>query len=110
MFTTFNSSVTRTIVGTLGMAFCAGVCLVGATAPAAADTVYSTTRSKVVRYADLDLANAQGRAVLDRRIKVAAREVCTTNSTDPEMKIEEYRCLRHAIADAQPKVVAVASR
>ena len=38
------------------------------------------TRSQVVAYADLDLASADGRAKLDRRIKRAAAEVCGTAS------------------------------
>lgn len=43
-----------------------------AAAPAAAQAVDSVT----VGYADLNLANAAGRAVLDRRIAHAARQVC----------------------------------
>lgn len=66
---TLNSIVTRTVVGTAGMAICAGLCLAGATAPAAAATV----RTQVVRYTDLDLRKAAGRATLDHRIAAAAR-------------------------------------
>ena len=43
-----------------------------AASPAAAQTVDSVT----ISYADLNLANAAGRAVLDRRIAQAARQVC----------------------------------
>jgi len=43
-----------------------------AAAPAAARTVSSVT----VSYADLNLAAAAGRAVLDRRIAAAARQLC----------------------------------
>lgn len=43
-----------------------------AAAPAAAQTVDSVT----VSYADLNLGSAAGRAVLDRRIAHAARQVC----------------------------------
>ena len=111
MFTAFNSSVTRTVVGTVGMTLCAGLCLVGATAPAHASPVYDTMRTRVVSYADLDLANAKGRATLALRIKSAARMVCETGGFDTEMKMAEASCIRRSIAAAElPKSFDTASR
>lgn len=101
MFVHLTSSVTRAAVGTVGMAFCAGLCLIGATAPAHAETV--VTRSQAVTYADLDLARPEGRAMLDRRIRVAARTVCATDSSADAARMAEYRCINHAVAVARMK-------
>jgi len=57
----------------LAAAFAAAFLNTGvAVTPAAAQTADSVT----ISYADLNLANAAGRAVLDRRIAHAARQVC----------------------------------
>lgn len=98
MFTNFTSAATRAVVGAFGTALCAGICLVGATAPAHAETV-----SRVVRTADLNLASVAGQKALNHRIAVAAREVCTSTSRDLATKVEESRCLRRAVADATVK-------
>ncbi len=95
-----NSTVTRAVIGTVGMAFCAGLCLVGATAPALADTVRTTT----VSYADLNVATAKGRAVLDRRVADAARSVCTSADTGPAARTEESRCIKRALSAAKPTI------
>lgn len=106
MFTTFSSTVTRAALGTVGTALCAGLCLVAATAPATAGTVYDTARSQSVSYADLDLGSTQGRKVLDRRIKNAAHNVCATGSADLQAMKDESRCVRAALDSVKPKVVA----
>jgi UrcA family protein len=106
MFTAFNSTVTRTILGTVGTALCAGLCLVGATVPAHAGTVYDTARSQNVSYADIDLGSTQGRVTLERRIKNAARAVCATGNVDVQSMKDESRCVRVALASVKPKVVA----
>jgi UrcA family protein len=98
MFDTANSTLSRAVLGTLGTALCAGLCLVAATAPAAAETVRTTT----VSYADLNVHTAQGRATLDRRIEAAARSVCTSAAAGPAAQIEESRCVKHAVAAARP--------
>lgn len=98
MFTAFNTSFTRTAVGTVGMAVCAGLCLVGATAPAHADTV----RTATVSYADLDVAHAKGRAALDRRLRIAARSVCGSTQEGPAARVSENRCVRVALSNARP--------
>jgi UrcA family protein len=52
----------------------AGSILAGTASPALAASPAAETR--IVTYADLDLASAAGRAVLDRRIATAVRAVC----------------------------------
>jgi UrcA family protein len=106
MFTTFNSTVTRAVLGTVGTAFCAGICLAAATAPANAGTVYDTARSQTVRYADLNLDSREGRKTLDRRISRAAHAVCATGSVDVATMKDESRCVRAALDSAKPKIVA----
>ncbi len=103
MFTTFNSTVSRAVLGTLGTAFCAGVCLLAATAPASAA---EAPRTATVHYADLDLANKAGRATLDRRLLSAARAVCVTGESGPDAAMEEARCIHHAVAGAKAKLPA----
>lgn len=102
MFATFTSTATRAILGTVGTAFCAGICLVAATAPAAAETVRATT----VSYADLDLGNAAGRMTLDRRINAAARTVCASSDGGTVAALDEMQCVRHAVIAAKAKVFA----
>lgn len=88
----------RNVVSAAGAALLAGVCLFAATAPAQAAA--ATTVSKAVSYADLNIAHPQGRAMLNARIKSAAREVCATNNSDLKSRLEETRCIRTAIAAA----------
>ncbi|UAJ09538.1 UrcA family protein [Polymorphobacter megasporae] len=109
MFTASNSIIARTVLGTVGTALCAGLCLVGATAPAHAGSIYDTARSQNVSYADLDLASTQGRQILNNRIKHAARAVCATGNIDVQSMKDESRCVRVALDSAKPKVVAAAS-
>ena len=105
MFTTFNSTLTRAALGALGTAFCAGICLVAATAPASAEPV----RTVKVHYADLDLGNKDGRATLERRLFSAARSVCTTSDSGPDAAMDEARCIHQALKEARAKVPAAQS-
>ncbi len=109
MFTAFNSIVARTVLGTVGTALCAGLCLVGATAPAHAGSIYDTARSQNVSYADLDLGSTQGRKTLERRLKSAAHAVCTTGNIDVQSMKDESRCVRTALDSAKPKMIAALS-
>lgn len=109
MFTASNSILARTVLGTVGTALCAGLCLVGATAPAHAGTVYDTARSQNVSYADLDLASTQGRKVFERRIKYAAHAVCATGNVDVQSMKDESVCVRVALNSVKPKIVAAAT-
>ena len=100
MFTASTSTVARTVVGTAGMAFCAGLCLVGAVAPAHAEGA----RTANVSYADLNVASAEGRSVLDRRLHNAARAVCSSMRDGAAGRNDESRCVRTALSNAKPVV------
>lgn len=80
-----------------------------ATPAAAADiTVAPETVTVRVSYADLNLATAQGRARLDRRIAGAARSICGNFfPADLEMAALVQTCREDAIASARiPTAVA----
>jgi UrcA family protein len=89
---------------------CAAVALsLTATPAAAADiTVAPETVTVRVSYADLNLATAQGRARLDRRIAGAARSICGNFfPADLEMAALVQTCREDAIASARiPTAVA----
>ncbi len=93
MFTT--QSFARIAAGAAGAAVFATVCLAAATGPAAAAPV-----SRTVSYADLNLANPAGRAVLNARIKTAARAVCRDEGYDVASRARESRCVKSAIRKA----------
>jgi UrcA family protein len=105
MFAT-NSIALRTLAGTVGTIIFAGACLFGATAPAVAAEAPRTAK---VSYTDLNLASDKGRAVLDARIRQAARSVCFEGGQDLRSKTEESRCLHEAIKSAQPGKLAAAA-
>lgn len=99
--TNFNHTIVRATIGVFGTAFFAGLCLVGATAPAnAAETPRVTT----VSYSDLNVSSPKGREVLEQRILQAARSVCETGSNDTASRIQEARCVRDAINAAQAQL------
>jgi UrcA family protein len=106
MFANLNETALRAVVGTFGTVICAGVCLLGATAPANAA---EAPRAKIVSYSDLNLGSAQGRTALDMRIKNAAQAVCATGLNDVQGRTTEARCIRDAVNGAQAKRVASAS-
>jgi UrcA family protein len=85
--------IAAAVLGTLAAGF-AGV--------SAADN--SEVRSETVHYADLNLSSPQGAAVLYRRIKWAARDVCGWNDDVLEMQADARACLDKAIADAVTRV------
>lgn len=72
--------------------------------PAAATDIVVAPAAVTVRvsYADLNIATAQGRAVLDRRIAGAARSICGSYfSTDLQMRALVEDCRDDAIASAR---------
>ena len=79
-------------------------------APAAASDIVVAPETITVRvsYADLNLASAQGRARLDRRIAGAARSICGSFfPADLEMAALVKDCRADAIGSAQiPTAVA----
>ena len=76
----------------------------------AAPAVAGQLESAEVQYQDLNLANASGRATLDRRISAAARQVCGEYLTI-ELKWREMAraCQNDVIASAAPQRNALVS-
>jgi len=69
--------------------------LAAATAmPAAANIPHNST-TRIVRYGDLDLGSAAGRARLEQRIDAAVRDVCAVPPGDPG-RTDEVRACRAA--------------
>ena len=93
---------------TLGMtaapaAFAGSYPLEGATA--------ADARTRTVRFADLDLANREGAATLERRIRYAVGKVC--GSADHRDLAAQYalsECRDAAMADANRQVAAVTAK
>src|SRR5207237_8043520 len=91
------------------IALAAAACVAAALSPSAptpavaADIVVAPQAVTVrVSFADLNLASAQGRAVLDRRIAGAARSICGEYfSTDLQMRALVQDCREDAIASAR---------
>lgn len=82
-------------------------------APAAAgDAIGGTRVSAKIRYADLDLSGAFGRATLERRVAVAAGSLCgAANPIDPAGHARRRACLAEVRAAARPQMVeAIRSR
>jgi UrcA family protein len=60
---------------------------------------------RIVRFGDLDLANAEGAGALYGRIKDAAKEVCAPeNASNLQQRAFAYRCTEKAIARAVEEV------
>jgi UrcA family protein len=86
----FRGLLASAIFGLLGL----GPCVVAAADPG--------TENRTVRFADLDVSNPSDAHVLYRRIRVAARVVCSYYFflTDTD----KARCVRDATADAVTKI------
>ncbi len=107
MFTTANDTVARTLVGTVGTVLFAGVCLLAATAPAAAAPVAANAvRAQIVSYSDLNLSSPQARSTFDGRVRQAAHAVCENGNADLGARNEAARCVRNAINNAAAKKIA----
>lgn len=98
MFTT-APEFSRTAIAALGTVFFAGVCLFGATAPAAATVPVAQTAT--IAYGDLNLAKSSGRSTLDARINQAAQAVCFDGGRDLISQTNHNRCVKAAVADAR---------
>ena len=81
-------------------------------APALAEPVAATDSNvSIVRTADLDLSTDAGRRALDRRLIVAAWEVCgTASDVDLAGKNKARACRASVLADARAKGEQLASR
>ncbi|GGI83962.1 hypothetical protein GCM10007973_20610 [Polymorphobacter multimanifer] len=102
MFAT-PASLSRNVLGAFGTVVFAGICLMGATAPAQAS---ETVRSAVVRTADLNLTTDAGRSTFENRVRYAARSVCTGAADDLRGKQQTAACVKSAVASAQPARMA----
>lgn len=90
----------KTIFGALALA---------ATLPASAATEVET---RVVRFDDLNLANAAGMARLERRINAAARSVCgfrSLHEMPANFAAQAWNCVVKAKANAMRQVAAIDS-
>jgi UrcA family protein len=58
----------------------------------------------VVRYGDINLANAAGAQTLQTRVKRAAARVCQTSERDLAAVMAAKQCQRLAVARAMPQV------
>ena len=92
MFASFSHAAVRTVLGTAGTLVFAGACLFGATAPAAAATPHGEIRVAAVTFADLNLSSTSGRAVLERRIRTASRDVCKVDGRELRDRSAETQC------------------
>ena len=101
MFTTAPTSFSSTIVAAAATALFAGICLFGATAPAAAADVL---QARTVTYKDINIASTEGRHTLDRRIVQAARSVCANGGHDVRSVDAETRCVDKAVSAARSQV------
>lgn len=74
----------------------------------------SETATSYVRTADLDLQSDAGRRQLDRRLVIAARDVCgTASNVDLEGKNEVRQCVEDVLARARSErdeLLAAANR
>jgi UrcA family protein len=92
------STIRRFVVTTLVGSFALGL----ATASIAGDS--RDVRSITVKFADLNVSNPQGAAVLYGRIARAAKSVCTPADYSPWPISQMNGCVHKAIADAVTKV------
>ncbi len=88
-----------------------GICLAGACITARASAADPAQVIETVPTADLDLSSPAGKAVLHRRIVVAARNVCAWVDPGKWIDFEPFAdCVRTAIHEASPQTAAVLAK
>jgi UrcA family protein len=88
--------------------FLLALCLAGTAFAAPGAQAEPTVRSERVRTGDLDLTTDRDRAKLDRRIRSAARHVCSSFRHEKMLQRTDMSCVKKAIAKsakAKSKVV-----
>lgn len=100
MFTTASASIARTLVAASATAVFAGICLFGATAPAAASPA-TDTASVTIGYGDLDLDHRAGLKALDTRIVRTAKSICYNGGRDYAMRQAYAACVATAVSSAR---------
>ena len=103
MFTTAPASIVRTLVAASATALFAGICLFGATAPAAASPA-ADTASVAIAYGDLDLDNRAGRRALDTRIVQTAKSICYNGGREYAMRQAYAECVKTAVNSARNQI------
>ena len=89
--------MTRTLSAVAALALTAGTLALSTPAHAASGEVGVT-----VRYGDLDLGSAAGKARFDRRVRNAARAICGSTLRQPlNMQTQIAACQEEVIAGAQ---------
>lgn len=67
--------------------------------------------SRTVSYADLNLANADGVAALERRVRGAANQLCQPKAAGiTAERVLRHRCYVTAIEGARPQIAAAVAR
>ena len=56
-----------------------------------------------IRIADLDLATAQGQQRLETRVKIAARDLCSTGDRSLAARTLATQCITDVMASAKPQ-------
>jgi UrcA family protein len=106
MFTTAPASIARTLVAATATTVFAGLCLFGATAPAAASPAADAT-SVAIGYSDLNLDHRDGRKALDTRIVQTAKSICYNGGRDYAMRQAYADCVATAVASARNQIAPV---
>ena len=86
-----------------GLLFASAFVLTMSSLPAAASDAMAT-KSQVVRFGDLNLANDEGARTLYGRITLAARRVCAGADEGLFGKSEYRKCIKKAVDDAVAQV------
>ena len=79
----------------------------GLAALAFANPAHADTRK--VSYADLDLSTAQGRSVLDARVRSAARQVCEIGNDEVSLtdRLAAKTCFAKAVSSAEQQFASI---
>lgn len=75
-------------------------------------TAQTTTASRAVSYADLDLSSDAGRATLDARVRHAAMQVCEigTDQVSLAERNAAKTCFKNAVSSAQQQYASIEAR
>jgi UrcA family protein len=86
--------------------FAAAVAAFATVATFATTSTASAADTAHVRFADLDLSSPDGQAKLDKRIALAARQVCSEAYTGSRIKTVDAECVTRARASIEKQLAA----
>ncbi len=97
---------------TTAITLAASLALAGTSALHAENRRESAPPTQTVYYGDLNLANGQGVAVLEKRVERAANSVCFVQKGTIPLKLfmAQRECVRAVLADAEPRIAAAINR